>query len=149
MIRKLTQKEIPFIAKHYEKIMREQFKKIGETPITKGKYENILKENFKDSFMFVLDEKEISKLIEIAKSVEAYYGPQIIEWCQERGRIFLLQIKPLVPTIQNEEQQENGKLLYSGYPTSSGFAKGRVKIVRSFEDMESKEGCEFKPESSC
>jgi len=88
----------------------------------------------------VLDEKEISKLIEIAKSVEAYYGPQIIEWCQERGRIFLLQIKPLVPTIQNEEQQENGKLLYSGYPTSSGFAKGRVKIVRSFEDMESKEG---------
>ena len=85
MIRKLTQKEIPFIAKHYEKIMREQFKKIGETPITKGKYENILKENFKDSFMFVLDEKEIKAFIWFVKEGDEINLEEIFSIEKERG----------------------------------------------------------------
>jgi L-amino acid N-acyltransferase YncA len=63
MIRKLKQKEIPTIARYYEKIMKEQFEKIGERSITKERYKKILEENFKHSFMFVLENKGIKSFI--------------------------------------------------------------------------------------
>ena len=62
-IRKLRQEEIPFIARCYEEIMKEQFKKIEEEPITRDKYKIILKKNFRDSCMFVLEDNRIKSFI--------------------------------------------------------------------------------------
>jgi L-amino acid N-acyltransferase YncA len=59
MIRKLKSEEISFIAENYEKLMKKQFEKVEEKPITKKEYEDILKKNFENSFMFVLEEKNI------------------------------------------------------------------------------------------
>lgn len=63
MIRKLKQEEISFIAENYDKIMKEQFEKVGEEPITRDQYEKILKKNFESSSMFVLEEKGIKAFI--------------------------------------------------------------------------------------
>lgn len=62
-IRKMRQEEISLIARHYEEIMKKQFKKIGEEPITEDRYKIILKKNFKDSCMFVLEDNGIKSFI--------------------------------------------------------------------------------------
>ena len=67
MIRKLKQEEISSIAKDYEEVMKKQFERVGEEPITKNKYEKILEENFEDSSMFVFDEKCIKAFIWFVK----------------------------------------------------------------------------------
>lgn len=67
MIRKLNREEIPLIAKNYEIIMKEQFEKVGEEPITKDKYEKILKENFGSSSMLIFEENGIKAFMWFVK----------------------------------------------------------------------------------
>ena len=85
MIRRLKQEEISFIAKNYERIMKEQFEKVGEETITKDKYENVLKENFKDSSMFVLEEKEIKAFIWFVKEGDEINLEEIFSIEKRRG----------------------------------------------------------------
>lgn len=46
--------------------------------------------------MKVLDEREISQLIEFALKVEDFFGnPQDVEWATENGRVYILQSRPI------------------------------------------------------
>ena len=65
--------------------MKEQFEKVGEEPITKDKYENVLKENFKDSSMFVLEEKEIKAFIWFVKEGDEINLEEIFSIEKRRG----------------------------------------------------------------
>jgi GNAT superfamily N-acetyltransferase len=67
MIRRLKREEIPIIAEHYQKRMGREFKKVGEKPITKERYEKILRGNFENSFMFVFEDKGIKSFIWFVK----------------------------------------------------------------------------------
>lgn len=59
MIRKLKFEEIPVVARYYEKEMAQNFRDVGEEPISEKKYVQILKKNIKKSKMFVLDKNGI------------------------------------------------------------------------------------------
>jgi len=63
MIRKLKKEEIKYVAENYENAMSINFKEIGEQPISKEKYEKILKKNFKNSFMYVIDDNGIKAFL--------------------------------------------------------------------------------------
>ncbi len=86
MIRKLNQEEIPLIAENYEIIMREQFEKVGEEPITKDKYEKILKENFGSSSMLILlEEKGIKAFMWFVKEEDEINLEEVFSIEREKG----------------------------------------------------------------
>jgi len=45
----------------------------------------------------VLDDAALAELCSLARNVEAHYGgvPQDLEWCRERGKLFLVQARPI------------------------------------------------------
>jgi phosphohistidine swiveling domain-containing protein len=44
----------------------------------------------------VLDAAAVSALVALGKNIEAHYGePQDIEWCSERGQLFVVQARPI------------------------------------------------------
>lgn len=85
MIRKLKQEEIPIIAKYFEKNMKNNFKDVGEAPITQKRYINILKENFGKSFMFVLDDKGIGAFLWFVKKGDEINLEEIFSIEKRRG----------------------------------------------------------------
>ena len=85
VIRKIKQEEISLIAENYENIMKEQFEKVGEEPITKDKYEKILKNNFRDSSMFVLEENGIKAFIWFIKEGDEIYLEEVFSIEKNKG----------------------------------------------------------------
>ncbi len=90
----------------------------------------------------VLNEAEVAKLYELARSVEDHYGgkPQDIEWCEERNRIFFVQTRP-VTTLEREvpsgpAPEEVGPAVVSGLGASPGVATGAVKVVHEMRDLD-------------
>ncbi len=91
----------------------------------------------------VLQDFEITKLVEMSRSIENIFGgvSQDIEWSIERGRPFILQSRPI--TAMNKEfvrqelfsDQELGEPTLSGYPASPGLSSGKVRLIYSLEDL--------------
>ncbi len=84
----------------------------------------------------VLDESETKNLWGIAKKIEEHYNgqPQIIEWCTQRKRTFVMQTMAMKPVKVAENESFSGegkKTLVSGVPACSGVVDGRVKIVHN------------------
>jgi len=86
----------------------------------------------------VLDESELKKLWELARKVEEHYSgqPQLIKWCQQRGRVFVMGVKRILPAKQlaHVPEEPQGELMgespmLSGNPASPGAAKGTARIV--------------------
>lgn len=67
MIRKLKKEEIEKIAEHYEREMAQQFKKVGEEPISKNEYAKRLKSSYNKDNMFVLDENGLKGFLWFAE----------------------------------------------------------------------------------
>ncbi len=83
---------------------------------------------------------EILKLADISKRIEALYGgqPQDIEWCIERGRVFVVQARPLTAlqeNLQSELPENRGVPILTGYAASRGFCKGSAKIINNTEQL--------------
>lgn len=106
----------------------------GETTRNKMPSEKIMQR--------VLTDSQIKKLAELAVKLEEHYGkPQDIEWAEERGRLFLVQTRPITtlttePKAPAEVHKISGKPLVSGLKASPGHAKGIVKIVKSLDELE-------------
>lgn len=92
----------------------------------------------------VLTDGEILELAKYAEILEKHYGiPQDIEWGVEKGKVYILQSRPIT-TIQNkgkaakaeEEQAGTGKVLLNGLGASPGVATGVVRIVSSGKDLD-------------
>jgi len=86
----------------------------------------------------VLAEPEIQRLWELSVKVENHYGkPQDIEWCEERGKIYLVQTRPVTTLGKQVELQPEvqGEVLLEGLPASPGVAKGPVKLILDLTDL--------------
>ena len=89
----------------------------------------------------LLDSKEIRKIYELCARVEKHFGghPQEIEWCDERGRIFLLDSNP-VPDYGIPSSAGNLppglEPLASGTCAYRGSLRARARIINSMSDTE-------------
>ncbi len=83
-----------------------------------------------------LPEDDAKSLINMAKKVEEHFGsPQIIEWCAENRKLFLLQTYPLIlekPLVSNVQPGEN--MVLRGLPIFTAQVEGLVSVIKSKED---------------
>ena len=90
----------------------------------------------------VLTDDEIEKLVALGELIEEHYGkPQDVEWAIEKGRIYIVQSRP-VTTIRKEEKREEeveegieGRILLKGLGASPGIATGKVKVIFSEKEI--------------
>ena len=78
-----------------------------------------------------LNENEVKKLWELSRKIEDCFGSQqVIVWCIERNRIFVLNALPLkIASAQDIPEPEKGELIVQGVPSSPGIAVGKIKTV--------------------
>ncbi|WAM25854.1 phosphoenolpyruvate synthase [Myxococcus sp. NMCA1] len=84
----------------------------------------------------VLSDVAVLELARLGMRVEQHYGaPQDIEWAEERGRLFLVQTRPITtlgkPAAPPSEEGHAGKALVRGLGASPGVAAGRVRVLAS------------------
>ena len=90
-----------------------------------------------------LNDKQIIELAKIGHQLQQHYRfPQDIEWALEDERLYIVQSRP-VTTITLESFEENKdeistkglKLVLKGEPASPGTATGKVKILKSAQEI--------------
>ncbi|MCL4325761.1 MAG: phosphoenolpyruvate synthase [Candidatus Thermoplasmatota archaeon] len=92
-----------------------------------------------------------SDIIELTKNgiaIEKHYGkPMDIEWAIERGKIYIVQARPITAVgggnikMKPKEGNEAGKILIKGLSASPGKATGTVKVVHDLSELKDvKEG---------
>src|SRR3990167_5468217 len=91
----------------------------------------------KDGSLQKLTENEIIEVALLVKSIENhYYFPQDIEWALEKGRVFIVQSRPIT-TTQNKKLTEKVNTetknapIVVGAPASPGIGVGPANIVMS------------------
>lgn len=112
-------------------------KKIAITRNAAGSQE-IVKLKEEKSKQQVLKEYEIKKLAETSLKLEAHYKkPQDIEFAIEGEDIFIVQTRAITTIGKKiEEGKVEGEIILTGLAASPGIAFGKIKIVRSMEDLE-------------
>jgi len=88
----------------------------------------------------VLSDKEIEELVKIGEIIEEHYEcPQDIEWAIEKGKIYIVQTRPITTIKERKEEEivevEEGKVLVKGLGASPGIGVGKVKIVLSQDEI--------------
>ncbi len=88
----------------------------------------------------VLTDNEIAELAKYAEILEKHYGiPQDIEWGVEKGKIYILQSRPITTIgIKKPAQQSEGtgRVLLTGLAAAPGVATGIVRIITSGRDLD-------------
>ncbi|VVB67197.1 Phosphoenolpyruvate synthase [uncultured archaeon] len=88
----------------------------------------------------VLTDNEIVELAKYAEILEKHYGiPQDIEWGVEKGKIYILQSRPITTIgIKKPAQQSEGtgKVILTGLAAAPGTATGIVRIITSGRDLD-------------
>lgn len=89
----------------------------------------------------VLTDSEAVELSKYAEILEKHYGiPQDIEWGVEKGKIYILQSRPIT-TINNSKKvesvaQASGKVLLTGLGAAPGAATGIVRLIASGRELD-------------
>lgn len=84
----------------------------------------------------VLTDGEIKRLADYGLQIERYYNkPQDIEFAIENREIYIVQSRPIT-TSAKKTQELAGTAILIGLPASPGVASGKVKIIKSMEDLE-------------
>jgi pyruvate,water dikinase len=87
---------------------------------------------------------EIVQLAELGKQLEKHYRfPQDIEWAKEKGKIYLVQTRPVTTIKEPTEAEPEIKLppLLTGAAASPGITSGPVKLVSDASQIDKvKEG---------
>jgi pyruvate,water dikinase len=102
----------------------------GKTPISK-KYQKKQK----------LTNKQIVDLAKVGMQIEEHYGhPQDIEYGVEKGKIQIVQSRPVTTLIKKTKDVEvkpgsDSKLLFEGLAASPGVFSGKVQIVKSPKEI--------------
>lgn len=93
-----------------------------------------------------LNEKEIVQLAKYADLLQKhYFFPQDAEWAREKGKLYIVQTRP-VTTIENKSKEINIKKdgesfkvsptpILTGSPASPGIGTGAVKILLSAKEL--------------
>ncbi|MFB3764859.1 MAG: phosphoenolpyruvate synthase [Methanotrichaceae archaeon] len=88
----------------------------------------------------VLTDDEVVQLAKYAEILEKHYGiPQDIEWGVEKGKIYILQSRPITTIAKSEkgaEQAGTGKVIVTGLGASPGVATGVTRLVTSARDLD-------------
>ncbi len=93
-----------------------------------------------------LDNENIQKLAQLVMGIEKhYFFPQDIEWAYEKGKLFIVQSRPITTMgagkpVETKESTEletgEHKLLVTGAPASPGIATGQPVIIHSPSEIE-------------
>ncbi|WP_456468323.1 pyruvate, water dikinase [Archaeoglobus sp.] len=94
----------------------------------------------------VLSDEEIERLVTLGELIEEHYGkPQDVEWAIEKGKVYIVQSRPITTIRTKEEAEEaereaergmeEGKILIKGLGASPGIATGRVKVIFSEKEI--------------
>ena len=82
----------------------------------------------------VLSDDDVRALGELGRRIEDHYGaPQDIEWAIAKGKIWIVQSRPIT-TLKaplEEAQKDGGEALLTGLGASPGRASGKVRILAS------------------
>lgn len=96
-----------------------------------------------------ISDKEIIELAKLGKRLEHhYYFPQDSEWTIEKGKIYIVQTRPIT-TIKTKNQEQKSEdqekaqsaglshanLLLKGEPASPGIASGHVRIITKASEI--------------
>ncbi len=131
---------------HYEfdrksrKITKVQISKKDKAIIRVGDETKVIELPSEKANARVLSDDEIIKLAELAEIIEDHYGkPQDIEWAVEKGKIYIVQSRPIT-TIKGKkeevvETEEEGEVLVKGLGASPGIGVGKVKIILSEKEI--------------
>ncbi|MCX6814890.1 MAG: PEP-utilizing enzyme [Candidatus Aenigmarchaeota archaeon] len=86
-------------------------------------------------YMDTLSDRDFEKFASIAQKIESLLGQQHVEWAVERGRIVILQSRPVVFSKGQSPQQEFGEKIFSGLGVSAGIGKGKVKVINEISGI--------------
>jgi len=96
-----------------------------------------------EGYLQKLSDEEIIKVALLVRDIEKhYYFPQDIEWAIERGKVFIVQSRPVTTINQKKEDSSNLEVkgnifpILIGSPASPGIAFGPVKILTSPKEIE-------------
>ena len=88
-----------------------------------------------------LTNKQIVELAKIGMKIEDHYGsPQDIEYGVEKGRIMIVQSRPVTTLIQKTqnvvvEEGKGSKVLLEGLAASPGVFSGKVQIIKNPKEI--------------
>jgi len=84
----------------------------------------------------VLSDDELLRLAAYGRQLEEYYGhAQDIEFAIEKTTIRIVQTRAVTTEAKRSSRKIEGKQILKGMGASPGLATGKVKIVRSMEDI--------------
>ena len=87
----------------------------------------------------VLSDEEIERLVEIGEIIEEHYGhPQDVEWAIEKGKIYIVQSRPITTIGEKGEKEgelEEGEILVKGLGASPGIGVGKAKVIFSEDEI--------------
>jgi pyruvate,water dikinase len=96
-----------------------------------------------EGYLQKLSDEEIIKVALLVRDIERhYYFPQDIEWAIEKGKVFIVQSRPVTTISQKKENSFNLEVkrnifpILIGSPASPGIAFGPVKILTSPKEIE-------------
>ena len=96
-----------------------------------------------EGYLQKLSDEEILKVALLVRDIEKhYYFPQDIEWAIEKGKVFIVQSRPVTTISQKKEDSSNLEVkgnifpILIGSPASPGIAFGPVKILTSPKEIE-------------
>lgn len=88
-----------------------------------------------------ISDETIIALSKLGQQIEKhYYFPQDIEWALEKGKVYIVQTRPVTTvgdktSTSNFQLSSKNKLLLKGDPASPGIATGPVKILSSPKEI--------------
>ncbi|WP_436536058.1 PEP/pyruvate-binding domain-containing protein [Actinoplanes sp. HUAS TT8] len=90
-----------------------------------------------DRERFCLPDEEVLRLAHLGREVaRLLQQPQDIEWAYARGRIWLLQARPITSELPDLATPADGDTtVLTGTPGSTGVARGPVRVVRGIGDF--------------
>lgn len=114
-------------------------KKIAITRDSGGNEKTIILRNDKANAQ-VLSAYEVKKLADYGLKLESHYNkPQDIEFAIEGEEIFIVQTRPITTIDTRVEKSSSTEIkeepFLTGLAASPGIASGKVKIVRSLEEL--------------
>jgi pyruvate, water dikinase len=90
----------------------------------------------------VLSDSELKTILDLGELIEEHYeSPQDIEWAIENGEVFIVQSRPVTTinsggTEQKTVAASDAKKLLEGLGASPGQASGKVKIIKSVDELD-------------
>jgi pyruvate,water dikinase len=118
-------------------------KKLWEKRVDKSTG-NVIMERLPESRMNmpVLSESDVKTLLDTTMKIEGHFKfPQNIEWCKERGRIFIVQSRAVTGLNSKEAagrdgDQKEGESVVKGIHAFPSRARGNVRVISNQTDLD-------------